>query len=84
MGRKRQRVVKIIRKRLPSQYLCPNCGKDAVTVIIRKDKKVGRIICANCTLKSQIPIPSNIEPVDAYCLFVDKYYGVEEESVQFG
>jgi transcription elongation factor Elf1 len=82
MGRKRQKVVKVIRRRLPSQYLCPNCGKNTITVVLKGDEKIGRVMCASCNLRSQFPIPSNIEPVDAYCLFVDKYYGVEEEPVQ--
>jgi transcription elongation factor Elf1 len=77
MGRKRQRVVKIIKRKLPSQYLCPNCGKNTISIILRKDENLGRIICASCNLKSQFPVPSNIEPVDAYCLFVDNYYGTE-------
>jgi hypothetical protein len=25
-----------------------------------------------------VPIPENTDPVDAYCIFVDQYYGVEE------
>ena len=84
MGRKRQKVVKITKRRLPSQYLCPNCGKNAISVILKRDVNIGRIICADCNLKAQFQIPLEIEPVDAYCLFVDKYYGVEEEPVQIG
>lgn len=84
MGRKRQKVVKIIKRRLPSQYLCPNCGKNTISVILKRDVNLGRVICATCNLKSQFNIPDEIEAVDAYCLFVDKYYGVEEEPVQIG
>jgi len=82
VGRKRQKQVKIIKKKLPSQYLCPKCGKNTVTIILRKGEKLGRIICANCGLKDQFPIPENTQPVDAYCIFVDNYYGVEEPSRQ--
>ena len=82
MGRKRQKVVKIIKRRLPDQYLCPNCGMNTITVILKQDERVGRIICARCELRGQFPIPENTEPVDAYCIFVDNYYGVKEPPTQ--
>lgn len=77
MGRKRQKVARIIKKKLPSHYLCPNCGKNTVGIIIHRDEGTARIICANCSLKEQFPIPKATQPVDAYCIFVDRYYGVE-------
>ena len=82
MGRKRQNVSKIIKRKLPSQYLCPDCGMNTVTIILRREEKLGRIICASCGLKDQFPISENIQPVDAYCIFVDSYYGVEEPPIQ--
>ena len=82
MGRKRQKAVKIIRRRLPSEYLCPDCGKNTITIALHKEENIARIICASCSLKDQFPITSNLEPVDAYCLFVDKYYNVEEPVTQ--
>ena len=82
MGRKRQKVSNIIRKRLPSQFLCPNCGKNTVSIILKLDEGLSRIICASCSLKNQFPVPEHVQPVDAYCIFVDKYYGVEEPVTQ--
>ena len=82
MGRKRQKEVKIIKKTLPSQYLCPSCGKNTVTIIIKEDEGIGRIICASCGLQDQFPVPPQTAPVDDYCIFVDNYYGVEEQPVQ--
>ena len=82
MGRKRQQSSKIIKKRLPSQYLCPNCGKNTISIILKPDEGYGRIICASCSLKDQFPVPEHVQPVDAYCIFVDKYYGVEEPVTQ--
>jgi transcription elongation factor Elf1 len=82
VGRKRQKVSKIIKYKLPSQYLCPNCGMNTITIILKNDEGVARIICASCGLKDQIPIPENTQPVDAYCIFVDSYYGVEELPTQ--
>lgn len=82
MGRKRQKVVRIVKRRLPDQYLCPNCGMNTVTIILRQDEGIGRIICASCGLKEQFMVPENAQPVDAYCIFVDRYYGVEEPPIQ--
>jgi transcription elongation factor Elf1 len=82
MGRKRQKVVKIIKKKLPEQYLCPNCGMNTVIVILHKEEDYARIICSRCSLNERFPVPENTEPVDAYCIFVDNYYGVEEPAVQ--
>jgi len=82
MGRKRQKVVKIIKKRLPDQYLCPNCGMNTVGIIIHPSEGLARIICSSCSLKGQFPVPENTDPVDAYCIFVDKFYGVEEPPEQ--
>ncbi len=82
MGRKRQKAPQIIKKKLPKQYLCPSCGMNTVGIIIHKDQGVSRIICASCGLKDQFPVPEGIDPVDAYCLFVDQYYGVEEPIKQ--
>lgn len=82
MGRKRQKVVKIVKKKLPDQYLCPSCGMNTVGVIVHKEEGYARIICSTCSLKEQVPIPENTDPVDAYCIFVDQYYGVEEPPVQ--
>jgi transcription elongation factor Elf1 len=78
MGRKRQKVVKFVKKRLPDQYLCPSCGMNAVGVILNEKEGYARIVCSKCSLTGQVPIPENTDPVDAYCIFVDQYYGVEE------
>jgi len=78
MGRKRQKVVKYVKKRLPKQYLCPSCGMNTVGVILHEEEGYARIVCSKCSLKEQVPIPENTDPVDAYCIFVDQYYGVEE------
>lgn len=80
MGRKRKKVEKYTRSRLPTRYLCPNCGKNTVEVIVREDEEIARIICSNCSLKREISIVKDTAPIDAYCQFVDYFYGVEEIS----
>jgi transcription elongation factor Elf1 len=82
MGRKRQKVVKIIKKKLPDQYLCPNCGMNTVGIILHPSEGYARIICSSCSLQKQFPVPGNTDAVDAYCIFVDQFYGVEEPPKQ--
>jgi len=76
MGRRRRKVVKIVKKKLPVFFLCPRCGKNAVRVIM--NKKLGRVsvICGFCNLSASFEISPTMAPVDAYCLFVDNYYGM--------
>ena len=80
MGRRRRKVVKIVRRKLPDFYLCPRCGKNTVKATI--NKKLGQIavVCGNCGLKNTFNAKPQMEGVDAYCLFVDSYYGVETKE----
>jgi transcription elongation factor Elf1 len=82
LGRKRKKVVRYSRNRLPHQYLCPNCGKNSIMVIVREDQEVARIFCSNCSLKREIPVIGETAPIDAYCQFIDRFYGVEETQEQ--
>ena len=75
MGRRRKQVVKIIRRTLPELYLCPRCGKNTVKAGINKATKTATVICSSCSLRSSFAAKSNMVPVDAYCAFVDQFYG---------
>ena len=83
MGRRRRRVVKIVRRRLPELYLCPQCGKNTVKATVSKEREQAIVICSNCSLAATYPSDQNMMEVDAYCLFVDNFYNrsVREESV---
>jgi len=75
MGRRRKQVVKIVKRSLPELYLCPSCGKNTVKSTISKAKERAAVICSNCRLKSTFPATDKMGEVDAYCAFVDKFYG---------
>ncbi|UCD45249.1 MAG: hypothetical protein JSV27_01755 [Candidatus Bathyarchaeota archaeon] len=83
MGRRRKQVVKIVRRTLPTLYLCPRCGKNTVKATINKKRERAIVICSDCNLKATFPSNPNMNEVDAYCLFVDNFYGLEarEEPV---
>ncbi|UCH57899.1 MAG: hypothetical protein JSV18_03070 [Candidatus Bathyarchaeota archaeon] len=75
MGRRRKQVVKIVRKTLPELYLCPRCGKNTVKATVNKARERAVVICSSCGLNSSFKASPNMKEVDAYCRFVDGYYG---------
>ena len=83
MGRRRRKVVQVVRRKLPELYLCPKCGKNTVKVTINKKKGRVAVICSDCGLSSSYSLDTNMAEVDAYCLFVDAFYGGDapEETV---
>lgn len=74
MGRRRKRVVRVIRRTLPEYFLCPRCGNNTVKVFIDKKREVSLIVCGACGLKGESPLSKSMEPVDIYCNFIDRFY----------
>ena len=75
MGRRKRRVVKIPKKKLPKIFLCPKCGKESVKVTLNPDKNSGFIKCGSCELSGQVSITVSDQHIDAYCKFIDSFYG---------
>lgn len=83
MGRRRRRVVKIIKKKLPSIFTCPACGEESVKVIMKSGSGKAVIQCGSCKIKEELAVPRRSSVVDVYCIFTDKYYaGVETHSTE--
>jgi len=74
MGRRRRRVVKIVRKKLPTIFTCPVCGEESVKVILKTGSGRAVIQCGSCKLKEELAVPRSASVVDAYCMFTDKFY----------
>jgi transcription elongation factor Elf1 len=78
LGRRRRRVVRIVKKKLPTVFVCPRCGEEAVRVTIAKDTGHATVLCALCNLKDEFPAHPAAQAIDVYSYFTDKFYGVKD------
>jgi len=74
MGRRRRRVIRIVKKKLPTVFTCPVCSEDAIKVTLPKGAGVAVVQCAVCGAKDEFDVPRGTQMVDVYCKFTDKYY----------
>ncbi|MBS7622111.1 hypothetical protein KEJ39_00330 [Candidatus Bathyarchaeota archaeon] len=74
MGRRRRRVVKIVKKKLPSIFTCPVCGEESVKVILKSGSGKASIQCGSCMMREELTVPRSATMVDAYCIFTDKLH----------
>ncbi|MEM3737506.1 MAG: hypothetical protein QXJ75_05435 [Candidatus Bathyarchaeia archaeon] len=75
VGRRRKRkVVKPVKRRLPNVFVCPKCGGQSIKVTMHKDTYTADITCSLCGIKNQIPVTPGSQEVDIYCKFTDMFY----------
>src|SRR2546422_5994524 len=78
LGRRRRRVVRIVKKKLHTVFPCPRCGEEAVRVTIDKQTGHATILCALCQLKDEFPAHPAAQMIDVYSYFTDRFYGVKD------
>ena len=74
MGRRRRRVIRVVKKTLPPVFTCPVCNENAMKVTLPKGAGMAAIHCASCGVKDEFDVARGAQMVDVYCKFTDKYY----------
>jgi len=80
MGRRRRKKeIKIVKKRIPRFFSCPNCGAESVFVKIDKRTRESTVSCGSCGLAWVTRAKDYEEAVDVYSRFVDAFLNGEIE-----
>ena len=74
MGRRRRKVVHIPKKKLPTVFLCPRCGKQAINVAIFSGGERAKVRCSSCDLTEELDTRPAFGAIDIYCQFTDLFY----------
>lgn len=79
MGRRRRRVLKVVKKTLPKVFACPRCGMTTVRITSRQDEASQDVIyfiaCGNpsCLLRREMRYTTKKAEIDVYNTFVDDF-----------
>jgi transcription elongation factor Elf1 len=79
MGRRRKKIVKLPKKKLPIIFLCPACGERSVNIQIARKTNTAMVRCGKCGIEKDVLISPIEQPIDAYCKFTDGFYASSME-----
>ena len=82
MGRRRRRVVKVVKKKLPSVFTCPQCGEEAIRVKLPQGDGPAIVQGGSCGLKREFEATPSSQVVDIYCMFTDTFYAKDSPPVE--
>jgi transcription elongation factor Elf1 len=74
MGRRRRKVVRVVKRTIPKIFSCPSCGEESVRVELQRGNKLAVVQCSECGLKGEFDVSPADQIVDIYCKFTDKFY----------
>lgn len=73
MGRKRRKVIKVTRRKLPKVFSCPQCGMASIRVLINSEEP-SKVVCGSCGLTwEKANVSNKKEAIDLYNEFVDEF-----------
>jgi len=82
LGRRRRRVIKVVKKKLPSVFTCPVCGEEAIRVKLPQGAGPAIVQCGSCGLKREFEAAPSNQIVDIYCTFMDSFYVKDKAHTQ--
>ncbi len=74
MGRRRRKkIIKPYKPKIPKVFTCPVCGATALNITIDKKKKEAIAKCASCDLEWVTKVKEYEEKIDVYHRLFDEY-----------
>jgi transcription elongation factor Elf1 len=80
MGRRRKKVVRIPKKRLPKFFSCPKCGKETVRAEIFREESRAVAGCSSCGFQEEFQVKPAQSEVDVYCMLTDRVYSPSKKA----
>lgn len=81
LGRRRRKVIRVVKRTLPKVFSCPNCGVTGVRVHLQGEHSAV-IACGNCKLTLNYDYSGRKEAIDIYNEFVDLFMAGKIKSEQ--
>lgn len=71
--RRKKKIIKIPKPKIPNVFICPICGSKSLTVKIDKKHKKAVVQCGSCGTTWETEIRGYEEKIDIYHKFFDEF-----------